>query len=80
LYSADVFGAWALRSLVAMCFALVRRLQKNAGRGQITRGDQSRRARQSCGSVAFGHRPHVRERAGNQLQRYSKTGIWFLAL
>ena len=63
LYSAKVFGAWALRSLVACAFRLSDGMQKKCRRGQ----DHARRfifaLRAVLRVVALGHRPHVRERA-----------------
>ena len=38
-------------------------MQKKFGAVRITRGDLLSHCGQSCGNVAFRHRPHVRERA-----------------
>jgi hypothetical protein len=50
LYSASVFGAFELRSLVAAALRLSDGMQKNAGAVSITRGDSSEHCGQSCGS------------------------------
>ena len=46
-----------------MAFRLSDGMQKNAGAVRITRGDSDLAARAILRIVAFGHRPHVRERA-----------------
>ena len=63
LYSPSVFGAFALRSLVACALRLSDGMQKNAGAVRITRGDSEFTLRAVLRVVAFGHRPHVGERA-----------------
>src|SRR6478736_2642576 len=70
LYSADVFGAWALRSLVAMALRLSDGMQKNAGAVRITRGDSVSQRGQSCGSShsAIGR---MSVNGPQSLQRYS---------
>src|ERR1700730_6299539 len=50
LYSASVFGACELRSLVAMAFRLSDGMQKKFGAVRITRGAETSHRGQSCGS------------------------------
>src|SRR5215213_5486735 len=70
LYSPSVFGAWALRSLVAMALRLSEGMQKNAGAVRITRGDSDSHFGQSCGSShsAIGR---MSVKGPQSLQRYS---------
>ena len=63
LYWSRVLGALALRSLVAWALRLSDGMQKNAGAVRITRGDSRFALRTVLRRVAFGHRPHVGERA-----------------
>jgi hypothetical protein len=50
LYSAEVFGALELRSLVVYALRLSDGMQKNAGAVKITRGAVTSHCGQSCGS------------------------------
>src|SRR5260370_41498179 len=50
LYSPRVFGALALRSLVAWALRLSEGMQKNAGAVRITRGEALSHCGQSCGA------------------------------
>ena len=70
LYSPSVFGALALRSLVACAFRLSDGMQKNAGAVRITRGDSIVQRGQSCGSShsAIGR---MSVNGPQSLQRYS---------
>src|ERR1700733_8868765 len=50
LYWSTVFGAWALRSLVAWALRLSEDMQKKFGAVRITRGDSLSHRGQSCGA------------------------------
>ena len=70
LYSAELFGAWRLRSLVAWALRLSDGMQKNAGAVSMTRGASTAQPGQSCGAShsAIGR---ISVNGPQSLQRYS---------
>src|SRR5712691_757325 len=70
LYSASVFGAWALRSLVAIAVRRSDGMQEKFGAVSITRGAELSHRGQSCGSShsAIGR---MSVNGPQSLQRYS---------
>src|SRR5213079_136588 len=75
LYSAEVFGALALRSLVACALRLSDGMQKKFGAVKITRGASASHCGQSCGAShsAIGR---IWVNGPQSSQRYSYTGIF----